>query len=912
MKKIIESANFENAQLRKAYSDYMYTRDMMDGEAEAGLEELALAALTYLRQHGKLDKIGKHGDGYAAMINVRVGSENEPWLLMLNSKSGDDCLKDAVSGALTDRSYPYVAMRLSGSGDPLEMTKGLVPADGKLSQREITSAAAKDYADFANGIGIATGLASELYHPDFADGRLDIAAVLSAAPAVNMRGEELLENDTCYELLAEDGEAADSTYLRKVRSLMRDGEAARLIKDACIGDDGTIRCMVGDEYTEMFEQIAKYEGFEYKILAKDDDKTEEADSNAEEADNKADEARLKFEIEKAGAWKESYLEDANLGFADSMRRIAEDLNTCSGRGLTERFDSTIGSGAVMMPLGGFNQLTPVQAASYKIPLTRGETDDCTVAAWGYNPYITEASPYHGGYLAVIEAVSKLVASGASFNEVYLAIQSNDNLAGLLGAFEAEMGLSVPALSLEELKAEMPTLAAFAYTTAKASELISPDFKDGGHKVVMLRPEIEEDSASAYYGLPTPASLIALWRKAYELIANGRALAAYTPTMGGVAESVMKMSYGNGVGFEFTDEGFSWSDNELAANSIFGYSYGSIILEMADDDLIKSRSVDIVELGYTTNDQIISKGEESVDIGELLMLYEGKLESVFGTNADSGQGEIANPSYAARSWPAPIFKRGQPKALIPVVTGCTSETDLARALTDAGASVELLMLDAGSEDDIRRAGQMTAEALSKSQMLILPSGFAVSAESATPAQLMSAILKDESVEETLSEFLNRKDGLALGIGSGFKTLIELGLLPEGDLIVNSLGAHQSRIARVRIASNKSPWFRSYKPGDYYSLPISNEAGRFTASDEVLKKIAVNGQIATQYVDNMGVATADIRFNPSGSAMAIEGITSEDGRVLGRMGHVERTAAGLYRNVPGNYISGMFENAVRYFK
>ena len=910
MKRIIESAKFEDAQLRKAYSDYMYTRDMMDGEAEAGLDELARTALIYLRQHGKLDKVGLHGeDRYAVKINVRVGSENEPWLLMINTDAGENCLTGSVCDALSGRTYPYAAMRISGSGDPLEMTKGLVPSDGKLSQREITSAAAKSYADQAAGLGIATGIASEIYHPNFADERMDVAAVLSAAPAVNMRGEEPAEGDEWNILGTEDGAEADASYLRRVRKLMSDGEAARMIKVAAKDDNGAIRCLVAPENTEMFEIAAKAEGFECKAFEADEPEAELETEIKEETE--AEEVRKEYEIEKAGNWQESYLADDKLSFSDSMKKIAEDLNTCSGRGLTERFDSTIGAGAVMMPLGGINQLTPMQAMAYKLPAQHAETDDCTVAAWGYNPYITEASPYHGGYLAVVESISKLVATGASFNEVYLAIQTNDNLAGLLGAFEAEMGLSAPAISFGDLKAEMPALISMAFTTAGASELVSPDFKEAGHRVVMLKPEIEADSASAYYGLPTPASLVALWRKAYELIANGRALAASTPTMGGVAESIMKMSYGNGIGFEFSDEGFDWSDSK-SNNSIFGYSYGSIILEMADNDDIKSRSVDIVELGYTTDEHIIKKGEESVGIGELLMLYEGKLESVFGTNADSGLGEIANLGYAARSWHTPIFKRQQPKALIPVVAGCTSEEDLARAVGAAGAAVELLRLDAGSEDDVRRSAQMVAEALKRSQILMLPSGFAVSSDAEDPASLMAAVLREEGAAEALDELINKKDGLVLGIGSGFKALLELRLLPEGELIINTLGAHQSRIARVRIASNKSPWLRSSKAGDIRSIPISNEAGRFIASDEVIKKLAINGQIATQYVDNTGAATADIRFNPSGSAMAIEGISSEDGRVLGRMGHVERTAAGLYKNVPGNYISAMFENAVRYFK
>lgn len=937
MKRIIESIKFEDVQLQKAYSDYMYTRDMTDCDEAPGADDLALVALRYLKQHGKLDKLGQLAeDGRNAIkINVQTGGENEAWLLTFDCAAGDNALKGCITDALSGKAYPYAVMRVSVSGDPLEKTKGLVPTDGKLSQREIVTTAASRFAETAQGLGVAVGVAEELYHPGFAGGIMESAAVISAMPAVNIREDDEADDDLCVKLADEDicdeaeGRAdVGAEYLRKIRSLFGNGEAARMIKDCCVCPDGLLCCVVGAEHIEMFTELAAAEMLECRPAEGEacDDKTE---AEAAEATETAEAAQavegVSLHVNKAGDWQDSYLSDESMGFSDAMRRIAEDLNTCSGRGLSERFDSTIGSGAVMMPLGGANQLSPMQAAVYKMPLQHGETDDCTISSWGYNPYIAEASPYHGGYLAVVESIAKLVATGASFNEVYISLQrgfadvgsDGAEIAALLGAFEAEMGLGVPSIANHKAEQEFPALISYAITMGRASELISPDFKGAGHKVVMLRPEIEGDSASAYYGLPTPASLIALWRKAYELIANGKALAASTPTMGGVAESIMKMCYGGGIGFEFAEEGFDWSDASASVQSIkglTGYSYGSIILEMASDEPIKSRSVDFAEIGRTTSSQEIKKGAESIGIGELLMLYEGKLESVYPANADSGLGEVGNFGYAARSWHTPIYKRQTPKALIPIVSCCTDAEDLARAIRDAGAAAEILMLDAGSEDEIRQAGDKLAEALGRSQILMLPG--------ATNSALMCAIMKEAASRDAIGEFLNRKDGLVLGIDGGFKTLLELGLLPYGyitdedaekpELIINTLGAHQSRIARVCVASNKSPWLRSNKPGEIFSLPISTAAGRFTASDELIKKLAINGQIATQYVDAEGRASTDIRFNPCGSFMSIEGICSEDGRILGRVCRVERAADGLYRNVPGNYLSGMFENAVRYFK
>lgn len=927
---------FEDAVTKKAYKDYLYTRDMMNPDKGEGIEDIASVSLRFLKQHGKLDKVGDVGSGgtYAVKINVNVNGENEPWLLTFRnfaaagaaSEAGKNaalCLENCIKDSLTEKSHAYAAIKLSGAGDPLVKTTGLEPEGGEDSQRKAANASVKGFSSYVDRLGIATGIADDIYSRSFENARFEATALVSASPAVNMRNEKIRDMDGRVLLEEKDasGAGGSATYIRKVQSLLRNGEAARMIK-ACEASESSIVCILGQEYIEMFSELADDEGLRCKVIEAEDTPNAAFDGDA-----------LSTEEIYAGTeanWDKGCIDVETLGFAGAMRQTAEDINMCSRRGLSQRFDSSIGAGCVMMPFGGVNQLTPMQAATYTIPVEKGNTDDCSVMSWAFNPHIYNASPYHGAYLAVVESVAKLIATGASFNEVYLSVMAGRGggdgrtMAALIGAFEAEMGLSVPAVSADT-KSNADAFISYAVTMGRASELISPEFKGAGHKVVMLEPEIEKDKESVYYGLPTPNSLNAVWRKAYELIANGRAASAYTPGMGGIAEAVMKMCYGNGIGFEFVDD--TWSEEpDLTDKKIFGYSYGAIILEMMTDDPIRSRSVKITELGCTTDKQDIRKGGEAISIGELLMLHEGKLESVYPANSTGVLPEVYDVNYAARSWHTPLFKRAAPKVLIPALPGATSALDVAGAVRSAGGQPEILHLPGGSAEAILRSAERFANAVEKTQIIFLPDGYAGSIDDAGGdveldlAELTSYIFRNERVKEKISDFLDRKDGLIAGIGSGFKALLDLGLLPSGAisdddgpmLIENALGTHQSRIVRIRVSSNKSPWLRSCKAGEILSLPLSCSEGRFTASDEVLKKLAVNGQIATQYVDEKGRASSDIRFNPAGSMMAIEGITSPDGRVLGRMGHAERAVKGLYRNVPGTYFTSMFENAVRYFR
>ena len=609
-------------------------------------------------------------------------------------------------------------------------------------------------------------------------------------------------------------------------------------------------------------------------------------------------------------------------FTDNYTACAQDLNMCSKRGLSERFDSTIGAGTVLMPFGGKNQLTPIQAMVQKISVEKKHTDDCSLMSFGYNPFITEKSPYHGAYLAVVESVCKLIASGADFKDVYLTFQEyfehpnrdpkrwGKPLAALLGAFKAQLELGIGAIggkdsmsgTFEDLDVP-PTLVSFAVTTSTTDRIVSNDFKGAGHKVVILRPEFDKD------GLPVTSSLVELMNRVSGLLREKKAVSCYTPGMGGIAEAVMKACLGNGLGFKY--------DDKMTVEKIFGYSYGCFLLEMADGE-----NIDAELVGATTDDGQISYKDETLAIGKLLSLYEDKLESVYSCNIKNSGTKFENFSYSVQSHKTAAVKCARPKVLIPAFPGTNCEYDSAKAVSDAGAEPEILVINNLSADGISASVDRFAKLLRDAQMVFIPGGFSGGDEPDGSGKFITAFFRNAAIKEGVTELLEQRDGLMCGICNGFQALIKLGLVPYGKIIdtdencptltFNTIGRHQSRIVRTRIASNKSPWLSLMNVGDIVSVPISHGEGRFLASDEMIAKLAQNGQIATQYVDFDGNATGDIHFNPNDSAYAIEGITSPDGRVFGKMGHSERVGSGLYKNVPGNYNIRMFEAAVKYFK
>jgi len=606
-------------------------------------------------------------------------------------------------------------------------------------------------------------------------------------------------------------------------------------------------------------------------------------------------------------------------FVDNIRSLAADLNCCSKRGLSERFDSTIGAGTVLMPWGGRYQLTPAQAMVQKISMEKKHTDDCSFMSWGYNPYLTEQSPYHGAYMAVVESVSKLIASGAAFEDVYLTFQEyferlgsdperwGKPMSALLGAFRAQLELGVGAIggkdsmsgSFEDLNVP-PTLVSFAVTTGKTDNVVSPEFKSAGHKVIRLAPAYGEDR------LPVADSLLKVFSQVTSLLRSGKALACYTPGIGGDAEAVMKMCFGNGVGFAF--------DDGVAMESLFGYDYGAFILEVTED-------VPGQRLGVTTDDGMLSFGGERIALRELCTVWEDKLESVFNCNIPDNGAPAENFSYTATTRPAPTIRSARPKVLIPAFPGTNCEYDSAKAVADAGAQPEIIVIRNLSAEDISHSVEQFAAALRRAQMVFIPGGFSGGDEPDGSGKFITAFFRNAAVKEGVTDLLDKREGLMCGICNGFQALVKLGLVPYGKIIdadehcptltFNTIGRHQSRIVRTRVASNKSPWLALTNVGEVYSVPVSHGEGRFLAEETLIRQLAENGQIATQYVDLDDNATQNVRFNPNGSTYAIEGITSPDGRVFGKMGHAERVGRGLYKNVPGNYDIRMFEAAVRYF-
>ena len=608
------------------------------------------------------------------------------------------------------------------------------------------------------------------------------------------------------------------------------------------------------------------------------------------------------------------------GFSDNYRALADNLNVCSKRGLSEQFDSTIGAGTVLMPFGGKNQLTPIQAMVQKISVEKKHTDDCSLMSWGYNPFITEKSPYHGAYTAVVESVCKLIATGAEFKDIYLTFQEyferlgkDENrwgkpLAALLGAFKAQTEYGIAAIggkdsmsgSFEKLNVP-PTLVSFAVTTSKISNIVSPEFKRAGNRAVLISPDYDEN------GLPVTSSQLTVFERVTELLRSGKAVSCYTPTMGGVAEAVMKMCFGNGIGFEYNPS--------VSVSDIFGYSYGSFLLEVTED------IADAVVLGKLTDDGKISLNGESVELGSLLGIYEDKLESVYPCNIPGGNSPMKNFSYTAEKRAAPSVKTAKPRVLIPVFPGTNCEYDSAKAMRDAGAEPEIFVVRNLTSDAVAESVDAFASKIKTSQMIFIPGGFSGGDEPDGSGKFITAFFRNAAVKEEVTRLLEDRDGLMCGICNGFQALIKLGLVPYGKIIdtdaqcptltYNTIASHRSKIVRTRIASNKSPWLAHTEVGEIYNVPISHGEGRFIADEELITRLAENGQIATQYVDAAGNASGDIHFNPNGSAYAIEGITSPDGRVFGKMGHSERYATGLYKNVPGNYDMRMFESAVEYF-
>ena len=1000
---IIDDVKFEDALLQKAYEDYLAVRKELGRTKPICLMDLATVAVKYLKKHGKLDKLDESEEINACTvkINIDVDGKSEPWLLLFKNETHNHpteiepfggaatCIGGAIRDPLSGRSYVYGAMRVTGAANPLKPVNETIK--GKLPQRKIVTTAAAGYSSYGNQIGLATGIVDEIYHDGYAAKRMEIGAVVAAAPAANVRrerpapgdivillggstgrdgiggatGSSKAHNAHSVETCGAEVQKGNAPEERKLQRLFRNAEACRMIKRCNDFGAGGVSVAIGELADGLVIDLnavpKKYEGLDGTELAISESQErmavviepENLDRFLELAKSEnlqackvaevQEDARLVMHwngkkivdisrdfLNSNGAEKHinvtpaapmSYDKEVKGGFVENYKALADDLNICSKRGLSERFDSTIGAGTVLMPFGGKHQLTPIQAMVQKVSVEKQETDDCSFMAWGYNPFITEKSPYHGAYLAVVESVCKLIATGASFEDVYLTFQEyferlgkdgkrwGKPLAALLGAFEAQKELGIGSIggkdsmsgSFEDLDVP-PTLVSFAVTTGKVKDVVSPEFKKAGNKVVLLAPEYDEN------GLPKTESLIATFNKVTELLHSGKAVSCYTPGMGGIAEAVMKMCFGNGLGFNY--------NGNVCVKGIFDYCYAGFVLEVTED--IDCEYV----IGTVTDDGKITMGDEALDLSDILDIYENKLESVFSCNIPTSDAPVCNFNYKTTERVAPAIKVAKPRVLIPAFPGTNCEFDSAKAVRAAGAEAEIFVINNLSADGIRHSVETFANKLKESQMVFIPGGFSGGDEPDGSGKFITAFFRNAEIKEGVTELLEKRDGLMCGICNGFQALIKLGLVPYGKIIdtdencptltFNTIARHQSRIVRTRVASNKSPWLALTEVGDVYSVPISHGEGRFIADEALIKQLAENGQIATQYVDLDGNATNDIHFNPNGSMYAIEGITSPDGRVFGKMGHSERIGAGLYKNVLGEYDIKMFKSAVEYFK
>ncbi|TXJ56151.1 phosphoribosylformylglycinamidine synthase [Brachyspira aalborgi] len=607
-------------------------------------------------------------------------------------------------------------------------------------------------------------------------------------------------------------------------------------------------------------------------------------------------------------------------FVKGYKSLLSDINVCSKRGLSERFDSTIGAGTVLMPFGGKFQLTPIQAMVQKISVEKKETNNCSLMSYGFNPFIMEKSPYHGAYFSVIESVCKLIATGSNFKEIYLTFQEyfeklgkdknrwGKPLSALLGAFKAQKELGICAIggkdsmsgSFENINVP-PTLVSFAISTAKTKDIISPEFKKSKNKVYLIKPKYDKN------GLPETKSLLSIFYKINNLMKNKKILSCYTLTYGGIAEAVYKMCIGNGFGFEY--------NSKILLKDIFKYNYGGFIIESEEN-------IDEIYLGKIISEKYILYKKEKIDLKKLSLIYENKLEKIYSCNIKIDKKPIKNFSYETKNRIVSKIKIAKPKVIIPIFPGTNCEYESAKAFEYAGAKAKIMVINNLSSDNIKKSVDNFSKELKTSQIIFIPGGFSGGDEPDGSGKFITAFFRNHIIKEETAKLLDKRCGLILGICNGFQALIKLGLVPFGKIIetdencptltFNEISRHQSKIVRTRIASNKSPWLSYMNVGDIVSVPISHGEGRFIASEELIKKLSENGQIATQYVDLEGNASNDIRFNPNGSIYAIEGITSPDGRVFGKMGHSERIGKGLYKNVLGNYDIKMFKSAIEYFK
>lgn len=1021
----IEDGKFNDI-VKEAYQMYLNSRDnvYVNRHKDICLMDIATVAVKELKKNGKLNDLDESEEINACSINVdvEVDGKMEKYLVMFKNETHNHpteiepfggaatCLGGAIRDPLSGRSYVYQAMRVTGSADPRTTLEDTLP--GKLMQRKITTEAAHGYSSYGNQIGLTTGQVAEVYDENFVAKRMEIGAVIAAAPKENVVRERPEAGDVIVLLGGKTGrdgcggatgsskehseesiltcsaevQKGDAPNERKIQRFFRNKEVAQMIKRCNDFGAGGVCVAIGEIADSLDINLdlvpKKYDGLDGTELAISESQERMAVAIKKENKDKFIQLAVEENLEATHVatvtdtgylrmfWNGKAIVDINREFLDtngvkqttdvhvtkvdeentffssneivkdvkcaSMKdkftKVLSDLNVCSQKGLVEMFDNTIGGNTVLMPFGGKYQATPTQGMVAKIPVLGGETNTSTIMTYGYNPKVGKWSPFHGALYAVVESVCKLVAIGGNYSTTRLTFQEYFEKLGnnpekwgkpfsaLLGAFYAQSKFEIPAIGGKDSMSGTfkdievpPTLVSFAVDTVDAKKVVSPEFKKVDSKVVMLCVNKAENDVVDFEELKRNLD------KVRELIHGNKVLSTYALGFAGVGEAISKMAFGNKIGFKFSEE----AEKAFTDDKLFEASYGNIVLELANDDLSMLEGYNYVVLGSTVKEaSIFIKGEE-LALDELYKAHCSTLEPIFPTKTEEVKSKIETISYISQGEAKKSsLSIATPRVFIPAFPGTNCEYDSARAFERVGANANIRVFKNLTYKDIEDSIDTIVNEIKSSQIIMLPGGFSAGDEPDGSGKFIATVFRNPRVQEAINEFLTQKDGLMLGICNGFQVLIKLGLVPYGEIRVpsessptltyNNIGRHQAKIARTRISSNKSPWLAQTNVGDIHNIAISHGEGKFVASEDVMRELIANGQVATQYVDFNNEATYDIESNPNGSFYAVEGITSVDGRVFGKMGHSERIGEEVYKNIIGEKEQKIFESGVKYFR
>ena len=1003
-----------NEPIEKTYESYLDTRKDVFGERKdkfVCLMDLALIAMRKLKKEGKLDDQEKSDEINACsiVVPVEVDGQTEEWLVNFKNETHNHpteiepfggaatCLGGAIRDPLSGRTYVYQAMRVTGAADPTKpMSETL---HGKLPQKKLVQGAANGYSSYGNQIGLATGLVKEIYHPDYVAKRMEIGAVMGAAPRRAVQrltsdpgdiiillggrtgrdgcggatGSSKIHTEESIETCGAEVQKGNAPTERKLQRLFRREEVSHIIKKCNDFGAGGVSVAIGeladglhvnlDKVPKKYAgldgtEIAISESQERMAVVVDKDDVEQFLKYANEENLEAtvvayvtEEPRLVLEwrgkeivnisrafLDTNGAHQETTVEvdmpDEEKNFfkkpvvddvKDKWLETLSDLNVCSQKGLVEKFDGSIGAGSVFMPHGGKYQKTETQTMVAKLPVLKGKCDTVTMMSYGFDPYLSSWSPYHGAIYAVVDSIAKVVASGGDYKKIRMTFQEyfrrmteeprrwSQPFAALLGAYDAQMGFGLPSIGGKDSMSGTfndidvpPTLVSFAVDVAKEKDIITPEFKAAGNKIVKF--EIVRDQ----YEKPVYEEVMKLYDKVHDMIQNGVIISAYALESKGIIPAVSKMAFGNNIGVSIS--------GRIPGADLFAPSFGDIIAEIPADKL-DDITASYVLIGETNDKATFEYGYDSIPMDEALKVWEKPLEKVFPTRSHNDKSLLDTPVYDKGSIYVCKNKVAKPTVFIPVFPGTNCEYDSAKAFENAGANVITKVFKNLTPEDIRDSVNIFERAISQAQIIMFPGGFSAGDEPDGSAKFFATAFRNAKIEEAVHKLLNERDGLALGICNGFQALIKLGLVPNGKitgqdinsptLTYNTINRHVSKMVYTKVVSNKSPWLQKAELGGVYVNPASHGEGRFVAPESCIKELFANGQVATQYVNEQGIPTMDEEWNVNGSYYAIEGITSPDGRCLGKMAHIERKGTSVATNIYGEQDLKVFESGVEYF-